>query len=69
MEKTVKITTTFITLGQLLKVTKIINSGAEAKVFLKINNVLINQEKECRRGKKLYIKDKIFINDLIYVIT
>lgn len=54
----IKITTDYITLQQLLKMTDIISSGGEAKWFLAENKVLVNNEPEERRGKKLY-KDYI----------
>lgn len=52
--KTIKIHTEYITLGQFLKFCAIISSGAEAKEFLLENKVLVNQEEESRRGRKLY---------------
>lgn len=62
--KKVKITTEYITLGQFLKFTGIIRSGALAKEYLTVNNVLVNDEKEDRRGRKLYKGYIIIINDL-----
>lgn len=62
--KKVKITTEYITLGQFLKFTGLIRSGALAKEYLIVNNVLVNDEKEDRRGKKLYKGYIIVINDL-----
>lgn len=50
----VKITTEFITLGQFLKFVGIIDSGFIAKLYLSENFVLVNNEKENRRGRKLY---------------
>lgn len=50
----VKITTEFITLGQLLKYCSIISSGALAKDFLLENEVKVNNETENRRGRKIY---------------
>ena len=50
----VKITTEFITLGQLLKYCSIISSGAMAKDFLLENEVKVNNETENRRGRKIY---------------
>ena len=52
--KTVKITTEYITLQQLLKIENIISSGGEAKYYLADNPVLVNNESENRRGRKLY---------------
>lgn len=62
--KKVKITTEYITLGQFLKFTGLIRSGALAKEYLIVNNVLVNDEKEDRRGRKLYKGYIIVINDL-----
>ncbi len=65
MEK-VKIKTEYITLGQFLKFVGIISNGFEAKLYLSENEVFVCDEKEQRRGKKLYpghtikIKDKEF---------
>lgn len=51
----------FITLGQLLKETGIIDTGGAAKWFLAENCVRLNGEEEKRRGKKLYNGDVIDI--------
>lgn len=50
----IAITTEYITLGQLLKITNVISSGGEAKWFLAENTVLVDGEFEPRRGRKLY---------------
>ena len=60
---------TIITLGQLLKLTETIQSGGEAKWFLKNFDVFINKEKEERRGRKLYEGDIININNKEYYIS
>lgn len=52
--KEVKITTEYITLGQFLKYVGIIDSGFLAKLYLADNFVIVNGEKENRRGRKLY---------------
>ena len=49
----------FITLGVLLKITGIIDTGGQAKFFLAENTVLVNGEEENRRGRKLYHGDLI----------
>ncbi|WP_353989676.1 S4 domain-containing protein YaaA [Pediococcus argentinicus] len=54
MEKEIKITTPFITLGQMLKEEGIIGTGGQAKWYLRENTVLVNQEHDDRRGRKLY---------------
>ncbi len=66
--KTIKITTEYITLQQLLKMENIISSGGESKYFLQENEVFVNDVLEQRRGKKLYPNDKILINGEIFII-
>lgn len=52
----------YITLGQLLKINSIIQSGGEAKLYLASNPVLVNGESENRRGRKLRPGDVVTIN-------
>ena len=44
----------FITLGTMLKIAGIIQTGGMAKIFLADNIVYVNGEAENRRGRKLY---------------
>lgn len=44
----------YITLGTLLKIAGIIDTGGQAKIFLVENVVYVNDEEENRRGRKLY---------------
>lgn len=68
-EKSVLIDSPFITLGQLLKEEGIIPTGGAAKWFLKENTVLVNDEADTRRGRKLYPDDQITIpNQQLFVI-
>ncbi|WP_368863640.1 S4 domain-containing protein YaaA [Staphylococcus hominis] len=53
-----------ITLGQFLKTEGIIESGGEAKWFLQDYDVLLNGERETRRGKKLADQDRIDFPDI-----
>lgn len=64
----IKISTEYITLGQLLKMTDWISSGGEAKFAVKELKIFVNQQKEDRRGRKLYPGDEIQIKDQNYVI-
>ena len=59
---------TFITLGVLLKITGIIDTGGQAKYFLSENAVLVNGEEENRRGRKLYHGDEIQIRKQSFLI-
>ncbi|AYU54095.1 S4 domain-containing protein YaaA [Staphylococcus piscifermentans] len=53
-----------ITLGQFLKTEGIIESGGQAKWFLKEFDVYLNGERETRRGKKLEEGDQIDIPEV-----
>lgn len=68
IEKSLQINDEYITLGQFIKVMDFISSGGEVKVFLINNKILINGEKENRRGRKLYKGDSIIINNKEYKI-
>ena len=57
----VHIQTPFITLGQLLKEESIISTGGQAKWCLRENTVLVNQEPDDRRGRKLYPGDIVAV--------
>lgn len=61
--KVVLINTEYITLGQLLKYTDLIQSGGQAKYFILENEIFVNNESESRRGRKLYINDEIVIKN------
>ncbi len=64
----IRITTPYITLGQLLKMTDWIDSGGQAKVAVKTLKIKVNGEKEDRRGRKLYPTDVIDIEGKTYTI-
>ena len=58
----------YITLQSLLKITNIISTGGMVKIFLEENEVLVNNERENRRGRKLYPGDKVKVDNNIYVV-
>ena len=58
----------FITLGVLLKLAGIIDTGGQAKWFLNENVVLVNGEEESRRGRKLYHGDEILVKNQSFII-
>jgi ribosome-associated protein len=58
-----------ITLGQLLKLTGLIGSGAEAKEFLRTGQVRVNGEPEVRRGRKLGLDDVVRVGELELRLT
>jgi ribosome-associated protein YbcJ (S4-like RNA binding protein)/cold shock CspA family protein len=58
-----------ITLGQLLKLSGLIESGAEAKAFLRTEQVWVNEESEVRRGRKLMLDDVVRVGGLELRLT
>ena len=58
----------YITLGVLLKIAGIIDTGGQAKYFLSENVVLVNDEEDNRRGRKLYHGDKVQIQGQTFLI-
>lgn len=64
--KIVKISTEYITLGQLLKFADVITNGGEAKQFIMTNKIYVNNELTTQRGKKLRDKDIVNINNSLF---
>lgn len=58
-----KITTSYITLGQLLKFAGIAGSGGDIKYLLSETDITVNKEVERRRGRKLYPGDVVVVNN------
>ncbi len=48
-----------ISLGQLLKLARVTDSGAASKAFLATEIVAINGQRETRRGRKLHPEDVV----------
>lgn len=67
MEK-VLISSEYITLGQFLKYVGIIDCGSYAKQFLLEEKVLINNEQDQRRGRKIYPGDVVEVNKKRYEV-
>ena len=61
--RTVPIHTEYITLGQLLKLTDTIASGALAKQYLAEFTPVVNGEPENRRGRKIRPGDEVKFPD------
>jgi ribosome-associated protein len=58
-----------IRLGQLLKLAGVIDSGAEVKAFLAVEPVLVNGEREARRGRQLSPGDIVAIGEREFHVT
>lgn len=63
LNKDIFISSEFITLAQLLKFGNVIDSGGMAKNFLANNTIMINGVSDNRRGRKLFVGDKVVINN------
>ncbi|WP_152425281.1 ribosome maturation protein RlbA [Bacillus subtilis] len=61
MANPISIDTEMITLGQFLNLADVIQSGGMAKWFLSEHEVLVNDEPDNRRGRKLYVGDVVEI--------
>ncbi len=58
----------YITLQSLLKIVGVISTGGMVKSYLAENTVLVNGERENRRGRKLYSGDEIRVPSAVFVI-
>lgn len=65
----VSIKTEYIKLDQFLKWVGLVSTGAEAKSFIELNDIYVQQEIEKRRGRKLYKGYNIVINEKLYIIV
>lgn len=68
MIKEIKIKDEYITLGQFLKFADVISNGGEVKMFLSSNEVLVNNELDIRRGRKLCRGDKVKVLNKEFII-
>lgn len=58
----IKLRDEYIKLGQALKASGLVESGAEAKEVIVEGMVMVNGETDTRRGRKLYAGDIITFN-------
>ncbi|KZN96566.1 MULTISPECIES: S4 domain-containing protein YaaA [Aeribacillus] len=64
MKRMIQIKGEYITLGQFLKLADVIQTGGMAKWFLQEHEVLVNSEKEQRRGRKLRDGDIVEVKEI-----
>ena len=62
------IDTEYITLGKFLKYVNAVDSGVIAKIVILDGLVLVNDEVDTRRGKKLRHGDKVSFDGIDYII-
>ena len=58
-----------IRLGQLLKLADLVDSGGEARDLLEHEEVLVNGEREMRRGRQLHPGDVISLTDAVLEVV
>lgn len=58
-----------IRLGQLLKLADVVDSGGEARDLLEYDEVLVNGERETRRGRQLHSGDVVTLTDTVLEIV
>jgi ribosome-associated protein len=58
-----------IRLGQLLKLADLVDSGGEARDLLEHDQVLVNGERETRRGRQLHPGDVVVLTDTVLEIV
>ncbi|MFV8401364.1 RNA-binding S4 domain-containing protein [Mycoplasma sp. 005V] len=66
---TIKITGDSIKLSQFLKKIDEIDTGGQAKEFIKYNVIKINGQEPKGRSSKIKIGDVIWINDSLYTVA
>ncbi|WP_368655253.1 S4 domain-containing protein YaaA [Ornithinibacillus sp. 4-3] len=64
MIEEIAIKTEYITLGQLIKLVNVFDSGGMIKAFLQDQGAIVNGEREHRRGRKLYPDDEVEIEEI-----
>ncbi|MDR3691905.1 MAG: RNA-binding S4 domain-containing protein [Fimbriimonas sp.] len=67
IEQTFAIRGDLITLGQLIKTLGLIGSGAEIKEYLAAEQVFVNGELDCRRGRKIRPGDAVLLSTGVLV--
>ncbi|MDE5651696.1 MAG: S4 domain-containing protein YaaA [Ureaplasma sp.] len=68
-EQEIQIYTDYITLGSFLKFIGIVGQGSDVKSYLLENKILVNNEIENRRGRKVYPGSIIEIDEAKYLIS
>lgn len=58
----------YITLQQFLKLSGIVSTGGQAKLYLQEADITVNGKKENRRGRKLYPEDIVVVEGKKFVV-
>lgn len=65
----VKISTEYIKLEQMMKLSGIVSSGSDAKMLITDGVVKVNGSVELQRGKKLRPGDQVLFEGKLYLIA
>lgn len=57
-----------IQLDQFLKAASLVQSGGHAKQLIQSGQVLVNDQVETRRGRKLVVNDKVVIDGQTFIV-
>lgn len=57
-----------IKLGQFLKLANLVDQGADAKLLLAEERVLVNGEVDVRRGRQLVKGDTVSVDDMAFEV-
>ncbi|MDH4319433.1 MAG: RNA-binding S4 domain-containing protein [Desulfobulbaceae bacterium] len=58
-----------IRLSQFLKLADVVGSGVEAKFLITDGEVLVNEQSETRRGRKLRDGDRVRVGNEIFLVV
>ena len=67
--ETIKITTEFIKLQDLLKFASLVSTGGEAKIIIQEGEVKVNGEVCTQRGKKIRPGDDVVLDGRHYTVA
>jgi ribosome-associated protein len=67
-KKEILLKTEFIKLDQLLKFANMVSMGSEAKFAIEEGKVLVNEEIEKQRGRKIYPGDEVSYNKIKVIV-
>ena len=67
--ETIKITTEFIKLQDLLKFANLVSTGGEAKIIIQKGEVKVNDEVCTQRGKKIRPGDDVVLDGQHYTVA
>lgn len=65
----VKIEGRYIKLGQLIKKLNLVDTGGQAKYFVKYHDIRVNNETGLKRNSKIWATSTVWIDDQVFYIV